>query len=117
MNNILDLKKRVMARIYIMYAKNIFMEYPDYFMLLLFVIVSFTLVSIHNVLANIPKDNPINIFNFLVIALKNTSWIIQVLIAGFFVRVIVSGIRLTYKNRIVFSKAISSWLPLSIRLR
>jgi hypothetical protein len=111
MNNILDLKKRVMARIYIMYAKNIFMEYPDYFMLLLFVIVSFTLVSIHNVLANIPKDNPINIFNFLVIALKNTSWIIQVLIAGFF------GIRLTYKNRIVFSKAISSWLPLSIRLR
>jgi hypothetical protein len=117
MNNILDLKKRVMSRIYIIYAKNIFMEYPDYFMLLLFMVVFFTLNSASHILANMPKDNLANVFNFSVVALEKTDWIIQALIVGFLIRVVFVASKLTYKNRIVFSKAISSWLPLSIRLR
>lgn len=98
MKNILDLRKRVMARIYAEYLKSALVEYQDYFMFLLFMIFFFTMVSVHNVWENIPKDNVVNTFNFLVVALKNTSWIIQVLIAGFFVRIAISGIKLTYKN-------------------
>lgn len=96
--NFLNLKKRVMARIYMEYTKNAFVEHPDYFMLALFIIVSFVMVSIGDVLTNIPKNNFPSIFTFFVSALKGTSWIIQALIAGFIIRVIVSGVRLAYKN-------------------
>jgi hypothetical protein len=98
MNNILNLKKRVMARIYVEYAKNILLGYPDYFMLLVFMVSTFMLVSIHDVLNNIPKNNLSGDFNFFVVALQNTSWIIQALIIGFLIRVVIAGSRLTYKN-------------------
>jgi hypothetical protein len=80
------------------YMRNALVRYPDYFMLFVFVMTSFVLVSIGDVLVNIPKDNFSSTFNFFVIALRNTSWIIQVLIAGFLIRIIVAGSRLTYKN-------------------
>jgi hypothetical protein len=109
MNN---LKKRVMSRIYLRYAKNIFLEYPDFFMFCLFVVTSFTLVSVRSVLINIGKM-PITVlhydFNFFVVALLNTSWIIQLLIIGFFIRTIAAGIRLAYKN--LSSKLALSKLP------
>ena len=98
MNRILNLKRRIMARIYIEYTKNVFMEYPDYFMLAVFIIISFMLVSISDVLNNIPKDSFPHAFNFFAYALRDTSWIIQALIAGFFIRIIVSGTILAYKN-------------------
>jgi hypothetical protein len=96
MNN--SLRRRVMARIYLEYTKNIFTEYPDYIMFFLFMAVSFTFVSVRNVLENIPKDNLINAFNFFVVAVKNTTWIIQALIAGFVARVSVAGAMLVYKS-------------------
>ncbi len=103
MNNILDLKRRVMARIYMAYLKSIFMEYPDYFMVALFIITSLILVSVHeisisNVFNNLPKNNLISAFDFLVVAVRNTSWAIQALIAGFLIRVIIAGSKLTQKN-------------------
>ena len=87
-----------MARIYFEYTKNTFLEYPDYFMFTLFAATSFILVSFHDVLNNIPKDNFPNIFNFLVVALRNTSWVIQALIAGFLIRIIIAGSKLAHKG-------------------
>lgn len=106
-----------MARIYLEYTKNTFMEYPDYFMLALFIATAFILISISDVLSNLPKDSFPHAFNFLIIAFRNTSIVLQVLIAGFVVRVAIGGAILTYKNRRAFSKAISNSIPLSIRAR
>jgi len=97
MNN--NLKRRIMARIYLEYTKNSFLEYPDYFMFALFVVTSFTLISVRNVLINIPKDNFPDAFNFFIAALKGTSLVIQVLIVGFFVRVIIGSAMLVYRNK------------------
>jgi hypothetical protein len=98
MNNNLNLKRRIMARIYLEYTKNVFWEYPDYFMFALFLVTSFMLVSFHDVLINMPKDSFPHLFDFSVVAVRNTSLVLQVLIAGFFVRVIVGGTMLAYKN-------------------
>ena len=87
-----------MARIYFQYAKNTLLEYPDFFMLVLFAAVSFVLVSLGDVLTNIPKDNFPNMVNFTVAAVRDTSWIIQALIAGFVIRVAVSGFKLAHRN-------------------
>ncbi len=93
--NFLNLKTRVMGQIYIEYLKNIFMERPDYFMLALFVVVSYLLISINDVLNNMPQNNT---FNFLLVAVRDTSWIIQALIAGFFIRAGILCTKLLYKN-------------------
>ena len=87
-----------MARVYFEYTKNTLLEYPDYFMFAFFVATIFMFVSIRDVLINIPKDSLPNLFNFLVAALRNTSWIIQALIVGFLLRVSIVGSRLIYKN-------------------
>ena len=96
-----NLKRRVLVRIYLEYAKNTFLDYPDYFMFGLFVVTSFTLVSVRDVLINIsnlPITDLSYDFNFFMVALLNTSLIIQVLIAGFFVRTILISIKFGYKN-------------------
>ena len=87
-----------MARIYFEYAKNTFWEYPDYFMFALFVATSFMFVSLRDVLINIPKDSFPHAFNFFVYAVENTNRIIQVLVAGFLIRVVVVCSRLAYKS-------------------
>lgn len=87
-----------MTRIYFEYAKNAFLTYPDYFMFVLFVVISFVLVSIRDVLNNIPKDSLSGAFNFFILAIRNTSLALQILIMGFFVRVGVSSTILAYKN-------------------
>jgi hypothetical protein len=99
MNTNINLKRRIMARIYFEYGKNAFLDYPDYFMLALFVVTAFLLVSIHNVLANLPKDNISNVFNFLIVAVRNTSLVIQLLLVGFFTRVVIGSSILIYKNK------------------
>ena|SRR3989344_7080553 len=96
MNN--NLKRRIMVRVYLEYAKNILISYPDYFMLGFFVIISFISISFQNVLTNIPKNGLMPAFNFLVIAIRNTNWIIQTLIIGFFIRTAFLGIKQAYKN-------------------
>jgi hypothetical protein len=98
MNKFLSLKKRVMARIYIEYTKNLVTRHPDYFMLGVFAVTSFLLVSTRDVLNNIPRNNLLGDFNFFIIAIRDTSWIIQIFIAGFFVRAIVGGFILVHKN-------------------
>lgn len=87
-----------MSRIYFEYTKNVLLEYPDYFMFALFVGVSFIFVSIRDVLINLPKDSFPNAFRFLVAAVRETSWFLQALIAGFAIRASVSGFKLTSRN-------------------
>lgn len=103
-----------MARIYMEYAKNILFGYPDYFMLLVFTVSVFMLVSVHDVLNNIPKNDLPSAFNFFLSALQNTSWIIQTLIIGFLVRVLFVGSRLTYKN-IKNSNINMGWIMAKLR--
>lgn len=101
MNNFFNLKKRVMARIYLEYTKDIISGYPDYFMLGIFIIVSFVSVSIYDVLintTNIMKNDYSSVLSFLIAAIKNTSWIIQILIAGFFIRTTIAGTKIAYRN-------------------
>ena len=98
MDNNNTLKSKVMARVYVEYTKNLLVEHADLFMSGLFVAASFVLVSIHDVLANIPKDNFTGLINFFVVAVKNTSIVIQVLLAGFLVRVLAGGAFKAYKN-------------------
>lgn len=115
MSNILNLKRRVMARIYLLYLKSAFMKYPDYFMFGVFVIVSIVVVSYRDVLINMPKDNLPNTFNFFWAALWKTSWIIQALIAGFLIRVVVAGSKSTYRNIRSAGSDWTKWLPIKFR--
>lgn len=80
------------------YARNALAEYPDYFMVVLFMVASFMMVSIHDVLTNIPKNDLASLFDFSIIAVRDTSWFLQVLIAGFFIRLIAAGSKATYHS-------------------
>ncbi len=91
-------KRKVMTRIYFEYAKNVFFGYPDYFMSAVFLVTSFIFISLKDVLINLPKDTFSNFFSFFVVAIRDTNWIIQLLIAGFFVRVVIVGSKLTYRG-------------------
>lgn len=103
-----------MTRVYMEYAKDILLGYPDYFMLLVFMVAFFTLNSIGHILTNIPKDNLTEVFNFLVSALEKTDWIIQALLIGFMARVLFVGSRLTYKN-IKNSNINMGWIMAKLR--
>ncbi len=89
-SSIVKLKKKIMARIYLEYAKDSLLEHPDFFMLPLFIAVFFSLVSVKNVLINMPKDSLYSLFNFMMAAFRNTSWAIQSLVGLFFARVFFS---------------------------
>jgi len=102
MNN--NLKRRVMARIYFEYTKNVLFEYPDYFMFVLFVSISFMMVSISDVISNMPKDDLSSFFNFFKVAVIHTNWIMQALIVGFLVRTVAIGFKFANK------KVVSRWL-------
>lgn len=90
-----------MACVYLEYTKNMFTGYPDYFMMGIFVAISFASVSIYDVFintTNILQVNIFSIFSFFVSAILNTSRIIQILIAGFLIRTVFTGIKLAQKN-------------------
>lgn len=87
-----------MIRVYFEYTKGVLVNHPDYFMFGFFIIVSFFFVSIHDVLNNVPKNDIGSAFNFFVIALRDTSWILQILIAGFLVRLAIGGLLFVRKN-------------------
>lgn len=99
--NFLSLKNRVMVRIYVQYAKDVVHEYPDYFMLGLFMIVSLLSVSIIDVFHNttgILRNDMFSVFAFIFAAIKNTSIIIQLFMAGFIVRLAIISARFIYKG-------------------
>lgn len=97
-NNLLNLKRRVMVRVYFEYTKGVLVNHPDYFMLGLFTVVSFFFVSIQDVLNNVPKDDIGSAFNFFVIAVRDTSRVLQILIVGFLVRLAVGGFLFVRRN-------------------
>lgn len=87
-----------MTRVYLEFAKNTVTERPDLVMLGVFVIFSFVFVSFKDVLTNMPRDNFSSLFNFLIIAVRDTSWILKALIAGFLVRIAAGGVIFAHKN-------------------
>lgn len=90
-----------MLRVYAQYFKNILKEYPDYFMLGIFMICSFVSVSLYDVLVNttnIIKNDIFSVFGFLFYATLNTSWVIQAFIVGFLVRTAYASIKSMNKN-------------------
>ena len=98
MNNYLATRRKVMTHIYFEYTKNMFLGYPDYFMSVIFLVTSFMFVSLHDVITNIPKDTFSGMFNFFVMAIRNTYLILQILIAGIVVRVAIAGSKLIYRS-------------------
>lgn len=76
-----NLKNRVMIRIYIEYFKNITLQYMEYILPGAFLLALFASVSVQNVLNNMPKDNINNTFNFFYIAVRDTEWAIQGVLA------------------------------------
>lgn len=104
MNKILSLKKRIMTRIYFEYAKSLMIGYPDYFMLGVFTLTTLILVSVGDVFGNIfnllssRNMAPSSLLSFFWAAVMGTSWIIQLLILGFIVRILVAGSKVTYKG-------------------
>ena len=106
-----NLKKRVMARIYLIYTKNILLDNSGYFMIGIFVLTSFIFISIHDVFnntINISKTSPISLFPFFVSAIIGTSWIIQILFALLFSRGVFFSFRKINKN-INFN-----WFPIKL---
>lgn len=93
-----SLKKRVMVRVYLHYARNAFGAYPDVFMFVIFLATSFTLVSFRDVFINLSSNNFRGVFSFLVSAIKETSLILQILMAGFVIRVAAAGVKWAHKN-------------------
>ncbi len=77
-----NLKKRVMLHIYVHFAKDAFLGHKGYFILLVFVVSSFVFVSIGDVLRNLPKDNLSHTFNFLIVAVRDTEWFMQAVLAS-----------------------------------
>lgn len=99
MNN--SLKKRIMFRVYLEYAKNVLKDYPDYFMFGIFIIFSFVSVSLYDVFINtksIAGTNFSSVFSFLFYAILNTSWILQAFIVGFLIRTGYISIKSINKN-------------------
>src|SRR3989338_8143692 len=80
MSNI-ELKKRVMARIYVEYAKNILFRYAEYIFPLMIAFSLFMSISIGNIIENMPKDSAGSTLNFILSAVKNTEWTIQLMLA------------------------------------
>ena len=94
-NNLeLKLRRRVMLRIYLEYTKSLLVKYSDYFMGAIFLVSFFMMVSLKNVFTNMPKGDFGQIFNFLLLAFKDTDWLLQILLAGLLIR-LVGGLILT----------------------
>jgi hypothetical protein len=95
-NNIL--KKRVMSRIYINYAKNSFIKNSEFFALDAVAGSMSLFISFPAVFQNMPKDNVVSTYNFLKSALNNTERSVQIeslaLLACFFVY----GFKMTFRN-------------------
>lgn len=101
MNKLLNLKSRVMFQIYFEYAKNMVLNYPDYFMLAIFISISFISVSVYDVLFNavrILENDLASFLGFILAAIRNTSLIIQTLILGFIIRVVFISSKFTGKK-------------------
>ena len=109
-HRITSLKKRIMVRIYAVYAKDVFLAHQDYIMFGVFTAVSLALVSIQDVFSNATSVSRVGVSSlllFFIAALRGTSWIIQALIAGFLVRVSVAGALKAYKNRRIFTNKLA----------
>lgn len=90
-----------MFRIYLEYTKDLILSRPDYFIFGIFAIFAFVSISILDVLANttgILRNDAFSVFSFFIVAIKNTSWVMQVFIVGFIVRVVIAGTKPVFRN-------------------
>jgi len=99
-----NLKKRVMWRIYVLFTKDVIFEHKGYFILSALVVYSFIFVSIKDVMVNTPKDDLTHTFNYLMVALRDTEWIMQAMLAGAVIWIGVAISKSIYKNLQKFRK-------------
>lgn len=95
---IYNLKNRVMARIYMEFVKNAILRRIEYILPGAFLLALFASVSAQSIFHNMPKDRVANTFNFLVIAVRNTEWAIQLVFGATLLCFFYVIARLTYKN-------------------
>lgn len=73
----LNLKTRVMARIYMEFVKSAIIRRIEYILPGAFLLVLLASVSIQSILNNMPKDSMSHTFNFWFVAVRDTEWVIQ----------------------------------------
>ena len=95
---IYNLKNRVMTRIYIEFVKKAVLKRIEYSLPGAFLLALFASVSAQNIFNNMPKDKASNTFNFLVVAIRNTEWAIQLVFSATFFCLLYVMARLAYKN-------------------
>ena len=76
------LRQRVMRRIYILYGKNFAMQYGEFILPIAFFAGLFAFASVQNIFNNMPKDNLPHAFNFFIVAVRDTEWVLQILLLG-----------------------------------
>lgn len=87
-----------MARIYIQYFRNIMLQRMEYILSGAFLLSLFASVSVINIFNNMPKDNIEHAFSFLMIALKNTEWMVQAILVAIGLWLSIRAYRFAYKN-------------------
>jgi hypothetical protein len=102
-----ELKKRVMRRIYIIYAKNIFFRNGFLVVTLVIVTVLFLSVSISDIMRNTPKDSLSSFSKYMILSFNNTEAATKALM---------SLLVLTAMAPLINSKGFSLRLPRGLRL-
>lgn len=96
-----------MNRIYLEYAKNITLSNLGYIIPSMFLVVLFMSISIQNIFSNMPKDSVSGLFNFFIVAIKDTEWVIQLTVVVIALYGSAALLKFAYKN----VESIKSFLP------
>ena len=87
-----------MVRIYMEFVKSAIIRHIEYILPGAFLLVLLASVSIQNIMNNMPKDNVSNSFNFFFVAMRDTEWAVQGVVAALAIWVCFSGARFAYKK-------------------
>ncbi|MEK7117419.1 MAG: hypothetical protein AAB861_01455 [Patescibacteria group bacterium] len=93
----INLKTRVMVRIYMEFVKSAIIRHIEYILPGAFLLVLLASVSIQNIMNNMPKDNMSHAFNFLFAAVRDTEWAVQGVVALLTVWACFTIFRFAYK--------------------
>ena len=86
-----------MARIYMEFVKSAIICRIEYILPGAFLLALFASISIQNIVNNMPKDNMSHTFNFLFVAVRDTEWAIQGVVALLTVWACFTIFRFVYK--------------------
>lgn len=110
---ILNLKNRVMARVYIEYTKEFLLTHFGYVVLMVLILDFIITVSIRDVIKNMPLTNFKSFVGFIIIAIRDTNIILKSIGATLVLRIIF----LTYKKThdVIKNVHYQKFLPIKIR--